>query len=144
MCQTPKQNTINYKSVIFLFLHLPVKSCHILLLCNILDFVPCDLQLQRAYCTCIVSVCQCVSACVPVCLVCFSVSVSVCLCLSGCLCLCLFLSFPSLSVCLCLSVCLSLSGQVVHVLHMYTLTLKASKKKKLHKHCQEGGGAQRK
>ena len=29
--------------------HFPVESCHILLLSNILDFVPCDLQLQRAY-----------------------------------------------------------------------------------------------
>ena len=48
MCQTPKQNTINLKSVIFLCLHFPVESCHILLLSNILDFVPSDLQLQRA------------------------------------------------------------------------------------------------
>ena len=34
------------KSVIFLCLYFPVESCHILLLSNILDFVPCDLQLQ--------------------------------------------------------------------------------------------------
>ena len=27
-----------------------MESCHIFLLSNILDFVPCDLQLQRAYC----------------------------------------------------------------------------------------------
>ena len=49
MCQTPKQNTINWESVIFLCLHFPVESCHILLLSNILDFVPGDLQLKRAY-----------------------------------------------------------------------------------------------
>ena len=49
MCQTPKQKQkINYKSVIFLCLHFPVKSCDILLLSNFLDFVPCDLRLQRA------------------------------------------------------------------------------------------------
>ena len=36
MCQTPKQNTINWKSVIFLCLHFPMESCHILLLSNIM------------------------------------------------------------------------------------------------------------
>ena len=49
MCQPPKQNTINWKSVIFLCLHFPVESGHTLLLSNFLDFVPCDLQLQRTY-----------------------------------------------------------------------------------------------
>ena len=45
MCQTPKQNAIICKnSVIFLCLHFPVESCHILLLSNILDFIPCDLE----------------------------------------------------------------------------------------------------
>ena len=35
--------------MIFLCLHFPVESCHIRLLSNIFDFVPCDLQLQKAY-----------------------------------------------------------------------------------------------
>ena len=47
MCQTPKQNTSNWKSVIFLCLHFPVESCHILLLSSMSDFVPCDLSLQN-------------------------------------------------------------------------------------------------
>ena len=33
--------------MIFLCLHFPVESYHIVLLSNILDFVPCNLQLQR-------------------------------------------------------------------------------------------------
>ena len=49
MCQTPEQITVNEISVIFLCLHFLMESRHILLLSNILDFVPCNLQLQRAY-----------------------------------------------------------------------------------------------
>ena len=48
-CARLQNKTINKKSVIFLCLHFPVESCHIVLLSNMLDFVPCDLQLKRAY-----------------------------------------------------------------------------------------------
>ena len=49
MYKIPKQNTINKELMFYLCLHFPAESCHILLLSNLLDFVPCDLQLQRAH-----------------------------------------------------------------------------------------------
>ena len=48
-CARLQNKTQLNKKVIFLYLHFPVESCYILLLSNILDFVPCDLRLQRAY-----------------------------------------------------------------------------------------------
>ena len=45
-----KINTDNWKSVIFFGSHFPVESCHILLPSSLLDFVPCDLKLQKAHC----------------------------------------------------------------------------------------------
>ena len=47
------QNKTQFKtrnvSFFFVYINFPVKSCHILLLSNILDFIPCHLQMQRSY-----------------------------------------------------------------------------------------------
>ena len=49
MWHTPKQNTINWKSVIFLCLHFPSGVLSHSFALQYFGFVLCDLQLQRAY-----------------------------------------------------------------------------------------------